>query len=108
MLKIDAATNQACAAIIPNSNVNAVFLLSQLQLCYEDLRSKSKGGNQKNLSLQTLKSYRVIVPPGNKQNEFATFVQQVDKSKFALQKALDDLDAMTKKLMSEELGLGNV
>lgn len=108
MLKIDAATNQACAAIIPNPSVNAVFLLSQLRLCYEDLRSRSKGGNQKNLSLQTLKSYRAIVPPINKQNEFAAFVQRIDKSKFALQRSLNDLDAMTKKLMSEELGLGNV
>ena len=82
MLEIDAATNQACAAIEPDKTVDSLFLLSQLRLCYEDLRAKSKGGNQKNLSLQTLKAYTVIVPPIELQRIYSDFVHQVDKSKF--------------------------
>ena len=60
------------------------------------------------LSGVKLKALQIVLPPIDGQREFVRFSKQVDKSKFALQKALDDLDAMTKKLMSEELGLGNV
>ena len=51
---------------------------------------------------------RIPLPPLGLQQEFADFVAQVDKSKFALQEALDNLNATTKKFISEELGLGNV
>ena len=77
-------------------------------MCYGDLRSKSKGGNQKNLSLAMLKRYLIVWPPLTLQREFADFAASVDKSKFAVQKALDELNATTKKILNQELGLGNV
>ena len=60
------------------------------------------------LSGVKLKALQIVLPPIDVQREFVRFSNQVDKSKFALQKSLDDLDAMAKKLMNEELGLGNV
>ena len=83
-LMVDAATNQACAAIEPDESVNNLYLLRHFHLCYDDLRGLSKGGNQQNLSQQILKDYRFIVPPMELQQEFADFVQQVDKSGFNL------------------------
>ena len=50
----------------------------------------------------------MILPPLALQQEFADFVAQVDKSKFAVQKALDELNATTKKILNQELGLGDV
>lgn len=106
MLEIEAATNQACAAIeCDSSKLNSLYALHHLRMCYEDLRSKSKGGNQKNLSLAMLKRYLIVWPPLTLQQEFADFVAQVDKSKFAIQKALDELNATTKKILNQELGL---
>lgn len=52
ILPFEAATNQACAAIMPSLAHNEVFLNAQLQLLYEDMRAKSLGGNQKNLRLR--------------------------------------------------------
>lgn len=49
-----------------------------------------------------------MVPPLELQEEFTDFVLQVDKSKFAVQKALDELNATTKKILNQELGLGDV
>lgn len=69
---------------------------------------RGRGANIQNLNQQILGELDVPMPPIELQQEFCGFVRQVDKSKFALQKTLDDLDAMTRKLMSEELGLGNV
>ena len=82
ILPFEAATNQACAAIMPSLAHNEVFLNAQLQLLYEDMRAKSLGGNQKNLSLGIVKSMKVILPPMEAQQEFAAFVAQVDKSRF--------------------------
>lgn len=109
MLEIEAATNQACAAIeCDPSKLNALYALHHLRMCYGDLRAKSKGGNQKNLSLAMLKRYLIVWPPLALQQEFADFAASVDKSKFAVQKALDELNATTKKILNQELGLGDV
>lgn len=109
MLEIEAATNQACAAIeCDSSKLNSLYALHHLRMCYGDLRSKSKGGNQKNLSLAMLKRYLIVWPPLTLQQEFADFAASVDKSKFAVQKALDELNATTKKILNQELGLGDV
>lgn len=109
MLEIEAATNQACAAIeCDSSKLNSLYAFHHLRMCYGDLRSKSKGGNQKNLSLAMLKRYLIVWPPLTLQQEFADFAASVDKSKFAVQKALDELNATTKKILNQELGLGDV
>ena len=80
ILRISATTNQACAALEFCKRVIPQFALTHLHLCYEDLRGLSHGGNQKNLSLQIIKAYELIVPPLELQQDFAAFVSQVDKS----------------------------
>ncbi len=60
------------------------------------------------LSGVQLKQLGVLVPPLSLQQEFADFAASVDKSKFAVQKALDELNATTKKILNQELGLGDV
>ena len=101
MLRIDAATNQACAAMELHSGIDGVFLLRQLDLCYEDLRSMSLGGNQKNLSLKLLKEYRLMVPPLPLQQQFAAFVAEADKSKFAVQQEIEKLEILKQSLMQK-------
>ena len=66
VLGIDAAMNQACAALqISGASLDAGYLFRVLQTRYEDLRriSDARGGNQSNLSAQILKQYRIPVPP---------------------------------------------
>lgn len=49
----------------------------------EQLRSMAKGAvNQANINAQELRSISIYLPPITLQHEFATFVEQVDKSKF--------------------------
>ncbi|MBR3226902.1 MAG: restriction endonuclease subunit S [Atopobiaceae bacterium] len=85
ILRYAAATNQACAAILLNEEYDADFILAQLNLRYKDLRSRSLGGNQQNLSLKIIKAYELIVPSTEQQREFMAFVQQIDKLKFDYQ-----------------------
>ena len=83
ILKQDAATNQACAAVLLKDGYDSDFILAQLNLRYEDLRSLSLGGNQKNLSLKIIKGYELVIPDERQQREFMTFKQKVDKLEFA-------------------------
>ncbi|RQQ24573.1 restriction endonuclease subunit S [Burkholderia stagnalis] len=63
LLKVSAATNQACAAILPGERINQNFLYALLMMQYERLRAMGRGGNQANLNLGMIKSFRVPCPP---------------------------------------------
>ena len=47
---------------------------------------------------------KIPLPPSKLQNRFADFVCQADKSKFALQQTIDELEATYKSLLRENLG----
>lgn len=53
ILGIEAATNQACAAILPNDDIDPRFVFLNLGGRYEEIRAISNSGGQENLS-QTL------------------------------------------------------
>ncbi|MCQ2381088.1 MAG: restriction endonuclease subunit S [Acidaminococcaceae bacterium] len=103
-LGVQATTNQACACILPTDNINAMYLWQYLMMSYDDLRDLAKGGNQPNLNGDMIKNYQVLLPPLKLQNQFADFVQQVDKSKVAVQKALDKTQLLFDSLMQEYFG----
>ena len=89
-----------------DSNYLHAALLSEDAQRYMD--RCAKGAAQRTVTLKSFKEMKVPVPPFSLQQEFADFVAQVDKSKFAIQKALDELNATTKKILNQELGLGDV
>ncbi len=68
------------------------------------LQQQSLGGLTKYLTLKILGELEFIVPPMDKQNEFAAFVEQTDKSKLAVQQSLDKLEELKKALMQEYFG----
>ena len=47
---------------------------------------------------------QIAVPPIELQEQFAAFVEQVDKSKFEIQKSLDELEILKKSLMQQYFG----
>ena len=69
--------------------------------------AKTTNGTFK-INQTALGNIKLLVPPLELQQEFADFATSVDKSKFAVQKALDELNATTKKILNQELGLGDV
>lgn len=54
--------------------------------------------------ISLLKNIGVLVPPIGLQNQFACFVQQVDKSKLAVQQGLQELETLKKSLMQQYFG----
>jgi type I restriction enzyme S subunit len=63
-----------------------------------------KGIGVPNLHLGEIKKVKLLLPPMELQNQFAAFVAQVDKSKVAVQKALDETQLLFDSLMQEYFG----
>ena len=69
------------------------------------LRGMAKGAvNQANINAQELQSIKVYIPDMKLQNQFADFVQQIDKSKDSVQKALDEAQLLFDSLMQQYFG----
>ena len=103
-LGIEASTNQACACILPSEEINQKYLWYYFILSYDKLRDLAKGGNQPNLNGNMIKNFPVLMPPIEMQNQYVSFVQQIDKSKFAVQKSLEKAETLYKSLMQEYFG----
>ena len=96
--------NQAVALVRLKLNVISsvylsIYLNSNKALdMYQKMQSNVARAN---LSLQNIKDLEIILPPIELQNEFASFVQQVDKSKVAIQKSLDETQTLFDSLMEK-------
>ena len=103
-LAVEAATNQACACILPSARINQKFLWQYLIMSYNELRNLAKGGNQLNLNGAMIKNFPVLMPPCELQNQFADFVEQTEKAKTTISRSLEKLETMKKALMQEYFG----
>ena len=91
-LKEEFTLLSSVALLKQNRNViNGYFLAALLNNAdmYSDIRNNMGGAAITRLTIAKLNAVKVIVPPLDLQNRFAAFVHQVDKSKVAVQKALE-------------------
>ena len=102
-LKIQASTNQACACILPTKSkeLSQRFIWYFLIMNYENIRNLAVGCNQLNLNSNLVKSIQIPIPPLDLQNQFAAFVQQIDKSKFVVKQQIADLQELLDSKMQE-------
>lgn len=80
------------AAVLNNENM------------YSDIRSNMGGAAITRLTIAKLNMIQIIVPPLKLQQQFADFVHQVDKSKVAVQKALEQTQTLFDSLMQKYFG----
>lgn len=84
--------NQHVCIIRPHNQLNSCFLnhllISDPVKNYLLHTSKANGATREAITKRMIESFETIVPPIDKQNEFADFVQQVDKSKFEVVQSL--------------------
>ena len=103
-LGIEASTNQACACILPSEKIDSMFMWKYFELSYDKLRSLAQGAGQPNLNGNMIKNFKVLVPPIELQNEYVAFVEQVDKSKSAIEKELKKTQILFDSLMQKYFG----
>jgi len=102
-LGISAATNQACAAIIFNSQHNQSFYFYYFQNKYNELRELSNSGSQKNLSLDLLKSLLICSPPLAEQQKIAHILTTWDAAITCTQRLLENSKQQKNALMQQLL-----
>ena len=84
--------------------VTIPYLLRVLKADSVRRKMAGRGANIQNLNQQILGSLLIPIPPIELQNQFADFVHQVDKSKVAVQKALDETQLLFDSLMQKYFG----
>ena len=87
-----------------DEKLDKIFLLQSLNQMTEHFRAIAPAGTQPNLNTGIMKAYKQIIPPIEMQKDFIFFVKQVDKSKVAVQKALDEAQLLFDSLMQEYFG----
>jgi type I restriction enzyme, S subunit len=92
-LLIEAATNQACAAIILEGcafNLKPYIKLFFVRN-YTEIRKKSSGGVQPNLNLGIIKATKIPLPPLNEQRRIVSTIEQLTDRSHKARTALEDV-----------------
>ena len=90
---------------LTSANYNSVFLLYTLKdRIMTDYASIASGTTFAELKIFALKKCKVFDVPLELQNQFATFIERVDRQKQTVQQSLEKLELMKKALMQEYLG----
>lgn len=99
--KVPITVNQDLKAFIPSSEINVVYMARLFKMIEKDVLSGVRAVTADNIEFDTFKARKIPLPPLTLQTQFATFVQQVDKSKFAVQKSLEKTETLYKSLMQQ-------
>ena len=84
MNKVEVTINQDMKAFIPSSEINPYYLLFYFKGIERDVLSGVRAVTADNIDFNQFKKRHVILPPKQMQDDFASFVQQIDKSKFEI------------------------
>ena len=81
-----------------------LFGIVSMQTFADYLNSLTTGANYPAVSDKDILNFMIPYPPNDKQQEYAEFVKQVDKSKFIVQKQIEDLQELLDSKMDEYFG----
>ena len=101
ILTFDACFPDSVVGFKANDKTNNIFIHYWFSFFQAILEAQAPESAQKNINLKTLSELKIIVPPIDLQNEFATFVEQTDKLKFEVKEALEKLETLKKSLMQQ-------
>ena len=104
ILSFDACFPDSVVGFHANEKTNNIFIHFWFTFFQEILEAQAPASAQKNINLRILSELKVIVPPIELQNEFADFVKLTDKSKFIVQKQIEDLQELLDSKMDEYFG----
>lgn len=107
ILGIEAATNQACAAIVLKKGFDPEFYFQYLQSRYERIRIMSNSGGQDNLSAALVKEIPVPVLPLSEQIRIAKILNTWDLAIITTEKLIKN-SKLLKKSTAKQLITGDI
>ena len=89
-----------------SAKINSTFLAMFTNLPHgmNQIKGKTGGAAQQHFNVSGYKSLKLMLPPLDYQNEFASFVVQTDRLRLTIQQSLDKLEVLKKSLMQEYFG----
>lgn len=85
-------------------DINQHYLMQSLLLGRFDKHCNITGSLVPHISPKDIKSYSIMIPPIELQNQFASFIERVNQQKQTVQQSLEKLELMKKALMQEYFG----
>ena len=87
----------------PKKEINKIYFayLLRSDSFVELINSKSGGAKMPRASMDFIRKFEIPVPSLDLQNQFAAFVQQIDKSKFVVKQQIADLQELLDSKMQE-------
>ena len=104
IMTFDACFPDSVVGFVPNDEVSAVYVHYWFGFFQKILEEQAPQVAQKNINLKILSDLNVIVPNQNQLSAFEAFVEQIDKSKFVIQKSLDETQVLFDSLMQQYFG----
>jgi type I restriction enzyme S subunit len=102
LLGIEAATNQACAAILPRKGIDPYFVFANLAGRYEQIREMSNSGGQENLSQGLIREIRFSFPSDDaEQRKVTSCLSSLDALISAETQKLESFKTHKKGLMQQ-------
>ena len=104
ILTFDACFPDSVVGFVANERTNSVFVHFWFTFFQRILESQAPQVAQKNINLKILSELNVITPPLALQQEFAAFVEKVDKLEFKAKASLEKLETLKKAMMQKYFG----
>ncbi len=86
------------------TDINQRYLMACFILGGFDAHCNVTGSLVPHISAKDIRSFSIMLPPIELQNEFAAFVEQTDKLKFEIKQSLEKLETLKKSLMQKYFG----
>ena len=102
MTKLPICADLNVMGVSSNGELVPEYLLAYFDMI--DMGKLSDGSSVPQINNKNIAPLLICVPPMEKQVEFAAFVKQLDKSKLAVQKALDEAQLLFDSLMQQYFG----
>lgn len=102
--KYHLAPNVAKITLTDKMAYNPVFLIHLFMYTNDYIMTFASVVAQASINMEKIRNFEYYFPSVEQQNAFATFVEQIDKSKFEIQKSLQQLETLKKALMQKYFG----
>ena len=87
------------------SILNEIYFIELFKMKLSDIKEKiASGSAQPQLPISTMNKIILVIPPLELQNQFASFVKEIDKSRSRIQKSLEASQELFDSLMQEYFG----
>ncbi|MCG9638451.1 restriction endonuclease subunit S [Vibrio sp. Isolate34] len=104
ILDIEAATNQACAAFVPNEKVDTNYLYYFLKSKKNDFIRDGVGGAQPNISATYLKTVDFPFPSLETQKQIAVVLEKADQLRKDCQQMEQELNSLAQSVFIDMFG----